>query len=391
VIFHFDFRNYALMVRLAWAERAQPAMRRTLIVLLFAVPPTACFHAICFALDGLLFPGLRATEVRAPVFIVGHARSGTTLLHRLMSEDRERFSSFMLYELYFPSLLQKKVIRAVARFDRRVLGGRLGARVAVWEEKRYGGMRGVHEMGLTKAEEDDIIGYWSCASGFWITKLPYMGDLDFYGLDDHWSERRRRRWMRFYRDCVRRQLYLNGADRIHLSKNPTFAGRVETLIEVFPDARFVVPIRNPYETIPSLLELMRVGWKHLGWAEARQDRCLRILADQSFHTYLHPLAVLERHPGTPHAIVDYRDAVENPGATIEAIYRALDLPMTTGFREQLVKAGARARKHRSGHRYALDEFGLEPSEIRERLAVLFERFGWDDDASETGTDRGGTA
>jgi hypothetical protein len=386
MIFHFDFGNYFKMVRLAWAERQQPAMRRTLLVLVFAVPPIASFHALCFLLDELLFPGLRNVEIKSPVFIVGHARSGTTLVHRLMSGDSERFSAFMLYELYFPSLLQKASIRAIARFDHTVLGGALAARVAAWEEKRYGGMRDVHDMGLTKAEEDDIIGYYSCASGFWITKLPYMGELDFYALDDRWSARRRDRWMRFYRDCVRRQLYLNGTDRLHLSKNPTFAGRVETLIEAFPDARIVVPVRNPYETIPSLLKLMRIGWQHLGWEESRQDRCLRILADQSFHTYLHPLAVLARHPDTLHSVVDYRDVVADPATTIASIYRDLDLPMTDDYRETLAKEGTRAREHRSGHSYALDEFGLESAEIRDRLEPLFARYGWDDDAETSNDD-----
>jgi hypothetical protein len=236
-------------------------------------------------------------------------------------------------------------------------------------------------MSLTMPEEDDIIGYYSCASGYWITKLPYMGELDFYALDDAWSARRRRRLLRFYRDCVRRQLYLNGSDRLHLSKNPVFAGRVEALIEAFPDALFVVPIRNPFETIPSLLKLMRLGWKHLGWEEARQESCLRILADQSFHTYQHPLAVLERHPEIRHSIIDYRDAVADPKSTIESVYADLGLPMTPGYRAMLAKQGSRARQHQSGHSYALDEFGLEPREIRERLAELFDRYRWDDAAA----------
>jgi len=67
--------------------------------------------------------------------------------------------------------------------------------------------------------------------------------------------------MNFYKECVRRQLYMNGGERIHLSKNPTFCGRVESLLEVFPDARFVVLYRNPQETIPSLLKLMKFSWK----------------------------------------------------------------------------------------------------------------------------------
>jgi hypothetical protein len=203
-----------------------------------------------------------------------------------------------------------------------------------------------------------------------------MGDLDFYHVD-RWPERKRRRLMRFYRECVKRQLLLNGAERIHLSKNPVFAGRVESLIEAFPDARIVVPLRNPYETIPSLLKLMRVGWKRLGWDEERQLRCLRILAEQSFETYLHPLEVLERHPETPHAVVDYRDAVSDPAATIEQVYQQLGFPITPAYREVLLAEGVRAREHRSGHAYSLEEFGLEADAIRGRLAGLFDRYGWD--------------
>ena len=388
MIFHFDFANYFRMLGLAWHERNPRARLYYLSVLLLWVPIVSTFHAICFFLDGILFPGLWKTEIRTPVFVVGHARSGTTLVHRLMNKDEGRFSAFVLYELYFPSLLQKKLIRFLAGIDRRYLGGVLERRVRAWEDGHYAAVREVHEMGLTEAEEDDIVLYYSCASGFWITKMPYMGDLDFYHVD-RFPERKRRRLMRFYKDCVRRQLHLNGGDKIHLSKNPVFAGRVASLIEAFPDARIVVPFRNPYETIPSLLKLMRSGWRHLGWDEERQKRCLRILADQSFHTYRYPLEVLARHPETPKAVVDYRDAVADPAATIERIYEQLGFPITPEFHEMLVAEGKRARGHKSGHSYSLAEFGLEANEIRTQLADLFERFRWDESDAETPADQGG--
>jgi hypothetical protein len=382
MIFHFDFANYFRMIRLAGRERDPRVRAYYLGVLLAWVPIVSAFHAICFFLDGILFPGLWKTEIRTPVFVVGHARSGTTLVHRLMSGDADRFSAFVLYELYFPSLLQKKLIRLFAGVDRRYLGGVFEKRVRAWEDRHYAAVRKVHNMGLTEAEEDDIVLYYSCASGFWITKMPYMGDLDFYYVDDRFPERKRRRLMRFYKDCVRRQLYLNGGDKIHLSKNPVFAGRVASLIEAFPDARIVVPIRNPYETIPSLLKLMRSGWTRLGWDEERQKPGLRILADQSFHTYRHPLDVLARHPRTPEAVVDYRDVVADPAAAIERIYQQLGFPITPEFRQVLVSEGKRARRHESGHSYSLAEFGLEEDEIRNRLADLFERFRWDESAAE---------
>ncbi len=252
-MFFFDFSNYFKMVRLAWNEKVPKARHYYLAVLLVAVPIVSTFHAICFLLDRIFYPDLRKVKVVAPIFMVGHARSGTTLTHRLLSQDEGRFSFFLLYELYFPSLLQKKAIRWLARHDAEHWRGFLAGQIRAWEEWRYGPSRHMHEMGLTQPEEDDIVLYWSMAAGFWITKMPYMGDLDFYYMND-WSARKRRRYNDFYRECIRRQLYLNGPEKIHLSKNPMYSGRVASLHEAFPDARFVVNVRDPERDDPEPAE-----------------------------------------------------------------------------------------------------------------------------------------
>lgn len=374
--FLFDFSNYFKMIGLASREKVLKARIYYLAVLLLAVPVVSSFHAICFFLDGLIFPGLRNIELRTPIFMVGHARSGTTLTHRLLSADEGRFSSFMLYEMYFPSLLQKKTIRAAARIDAVLLRGSIEKLVRRWEEWRYGAMRHMHNMGLTQPEEDDIVLYYSMAAGFWITKMPYMGDLDFYRMNE-WTDKKRNRYNEFYRDCVRRQLYLNGPEKIHLSKNPMYSGRVESIIGAFPDARFIVNVRNPNETIPSLLKLMRAGWKQLGWDAERQQQSLDVLTGMSWDTYLHPFEALDAHPKVRRSIVDYRDLTSEPAATVEQIYKDLDLPITPEFRETLAAHGKREKTHSTQHTYSLEEFGLEADAIRTELAPLFERFQWD--------------
>ena len=230
---YFDVRTWFRMLRLS--RREEPRARRAIrFALLVVVPLVATFNAVCLALDDVLFPGWRKVRVRTPVFIVGHARSGTTLLHRLMCMDGDRFSYFRLYEMFFPSVLQKKALRGVGRLDRR-LGGPLERRLKAWDDRQFEATKDQHAMGLFKPEEDDFVYTLSCASGFWIVMVPYMDQLDFYFVDE-WPDRRRRRHMRFYEQCVRRQLYINGPDKVHLSKNPTFSGRVESLIETFPDA-----------------------------------------------------------------------------------------------------------------------------------------------------------
>ena len=379
---YFDFQTYFRMLGLARKEENTAGRRRLLFILLVIVPAVSSVHAICFFLDYLLFPGLRRVEVRTPVFIVGHARSGTTLMHRLMSKDAERFSFFLLYELFLPSLLEKKVIRWLAACDRRFLGARIEQKIKAWEERKFAATQDMHATGLTVPEEDDFIHTFSCASGFWIVLLPYMGLLDFYYVDQR-PPHRRRRLMAFYKECIKRQLYLNGTNKIHLSKNPTFSGRVESLIEAFPDARIVVLMRNPYETIPSLLKLMQTSWKLRGWDDAQMHRSLRVLADQSFHTYRYPLEVLSRHPQTKQAVVDYRELVAHPKRTVETVYAQLGFPVSSGFAEVLSAEEQRAKSHETTHTYSLAEFGLKGDEIHAELADLFARYGWDQDAPQT--------
>ena len=380
MFYHFDWSTYFLMVGLAFREENPRARRRLLLNLFLLVPAIASFHAVCFFLDWLLFPGLRRQELRSPVFVVGHARSGTTLLHRLMSEDRERFSAFLLWELYFPSLLQKKLIRWLGKLDAELLGGALGRRIEDWDRRTFAATQDIHPMSLFQPEEDDFVLTYACASGWWIVQLPYMRHLDFYYVDE-WPERRRRRLLDFYKECVRRQLALNGGDKLHLSKNPTYCGRVESLIETFPDARIVVTMRNPYETIPSLLKLMQRSWQLRHWSDADMQSSLRILAGMSFHNYRHPLAVLERHPETLRAIVDYRELVAEPKRVVEEVYAQLGFPVSSGYAAALEQEQKSARKHETSHRYSLEEFGLESGAIRSGLAELFLRYRWDDEPS----------
>jgi hypothetical protein len=371
---YFDVRSWWKMVRLVRTEpdpKRRAGLYRTLLGL---VPLAALVHAVCFLLDPIFYPALRRTEVRAPVFGVGHARSGTTLLHRLMASDRERFSTFRLYEMFFPSLLEKKAIRWLGRVDARWLGGRIRARVDRWDERKFRRTQGVHEMSVWADEEDDFVLAFTCCSGFWMVLLPYMDCLDFYHVD-RWPPRKRRRLMAYYKECIRRQLYLNGPGKTHLSKNAGFCGRTEALIETFPDARFVLPVRNPYETIPSLLKLMQTSWTLRKRDHSHIQRSLRVLAEISYHTYTHPLEVLGAHPEVTRSIVDYRDLVADPKAAVEKVYADLGLPMTRSFAAVLDRE--QGRPYRSTHRYSLDEYGLTRDEIHTRLAAVFERFGWD--------------
>ncbi|MAT91152.1 MAG: sulfotransferase family protein [Halioglobus sp.] len=372
---YFDFDYWWRVVRHTWGLRQWHGRTRMLLRLLLVVPLLSLFHAICFLLDYVLFWRLWTQRVERPVFIVGHGRSGTTLMHRLMSADGERFSYFLYWEMFFPSLLQKKAIRGMGWLDERLFGSFLHGKLKAWDDKTFGPYRHMHYMSLWSAEEDCFAMAASFVSQQWSLEIPMMDVVDFFHLDQ--MPGKRRRWMHHYRELVKRQLLLNGGNKVHLSKNPVMSGWVDALIETFPDARIVVMMRDPTECIPSCLKLVESAWQGKGWGPADYERSLDMLTETSFESFDNPRRVLASHPETPQCVVDYRDLTGAPRETLHAVYQALGMSVTGEFDQWLLAQAEREKKHNSKFEYSLGEFRLTRAEIRQRLADFYDIYQWD--------------
>jgi hypothetical protein len=372
---YFDLQYYARVLRHVWGLRGWPHRGRTLFRLLLLVPLEYLFNATCFLLDYLFFPSLWRQSVERPVFIVGHARSGTTLCHRLMAADGDSFSYFLYWEMFFPSLLQKRCIRALGEIDAKLLGGWCKKRLVAWDDRTFGPYRHMHNMSLWNSEEDQFVMRGAFVTQQWSLDLPMMEQLDIFHVDDM-SPRKRRRWLHHYRECVKRQLALNGGEGVHLAKNPLMCGWVQSLIDTFPDARIVVLMRDPVRCIPSVLKLVEMSWKGKGWRRADYERSLQVLTDISFESFHHPREVLARNPGTPQVVVDYRDLTAQPRRTIHAIYDALGLDYGAAYDAYLQGQEEREKQHSTAFEYSIDDYELSRERIESELDVFYREFGW---------------
>ena len=91
----------------------------------------------------------------------------------------------------------------------------------------------------------------------------------------------------------------------------TRTGR-NSLNEEFPDAKFVYTMRNPFETIPSLLKLMSTTWAQIGIRSGHIDNSIREFARRSIRDYTYAMEVLSELPDDRYAIVEYTDLVADP-------------------------------------------------------------------------------
>lgn len=372
---YFDLQYYWRVLRHVWSLKQWPGRTRTLARLLILVPLEYLFNALFFTLDYIVFPSLWRQQVERPVFIVGHARSGTTLVHRLLAADGETFSYFLYWEMFFPSLLQKSIIRGFGYIDEKWLGRALNRRLVAWDDKTFGPYRHMHNMSLWNSEEDQFVMRGAFVTQQWSLDIPMMDVIDIFHVDQM-PQKKRRRWLHHYRECVKRQCLRNGGNKIHLSKNPVMCGWVGALIETFPDARIVVMMRDPAQCIPSVLKLVELTWKGKGWNRPDYERSLQMLTDVSFESFHHPVEVLSRHPATPQVVVDYRELTTQPRATVHKIYSALDMPLTESFDSFLQSQEEKEKSHKTDFRYSIDDYAVSREDIEAQLSNFYDTYHW---------------
>jgi hypothetical protein len=365
---------YFKVIGLVLTDTPKPKRLLIHLTFIFLIALWAAFNAVFLLLDYVFTPRFRKTEVKQPVFVVGNARSGTTFFHRLLCGDEERFTYFLMWELLFPSVIQKKILRAGFRLFGKLFPRALHALVE-WEAGLYPELSKQHPIGINKPEEDELILLMSFSSAMVNVFFPYTDRLTEIAFFETRPAATRRKLLGFYRSCVQRQLYLHGGDRTLLSKNPAFVSKMRDLSRKFPDAKFVYLVRNPFETVPSLLKLMSTMWEGLGIESENVEKSLRQLVVGSVHDYYYALEVMDELPSERCAIVQYTDLVSDPKNTVEKVYEKLQLDVSPGFAKKLDAERRRQKRYHSENVYSLQQFGIDPEWLAKELGPFMERFG----------------
>ncbi|MCH2169567.1 sulfotransferase [Myxococcota bacterium] len=374
---YFDFKTWLRIGRLAASERFSWRRARLLVLLYTFMTGMSFFNTICLLLDHIFFPGFKRVEVREPVFIVGSGRAGTTQLHRLLAGD-PRFSYFRTWEILLPSILQRKGVGLVAALDQRWLGGAIERRLSGAGGSKLDKARRSHDWRLQGAEEDEFILLNNWSSGSLTVLYPYMRALESsISLIDARSPRDRARILGYYRSLVQRQVYLYGGDVIHCCKSPSFVHKMRGLMEVFPDCRFVVPVRHPYETIPSLIDMLRKIWLAMGADPEVVDDSVSLLGDKMLADYRYAFEVLSELPEDRAAVVPFGDLIERPQQVVEELYDRFGYTIGPEYAAFLEGEQTRSRAYASEHRYDAENLGPPREQVRAELSDLFERFGWE--------------
>lgn len=217
----------------------------TTLVILFASP----FH-----LWEKIFFKRKLAKVnleKPPLFILGHWRSGTTLLHNLLTKD-PRVGYTTTYQSVFPNNLASK-----------------------WLFKTFMRINMPNERPSDKVElninfpQEDEFAFCNSQPNAYYNFFYFPKEYgEFYDKSVHLnklSEREIKQWYTTYDTLLKKALINTDRKRI-VVKNPINTARISKLLKLYPDAKFLYLYRNPITVFHStqrfFQQLFPTLWLH---------------------------------------------------------------------------------------------------------------------------------
>ncbi len=301
---------------------------------------------------------IEATKVTAaPIFIIGHWRSGTTHLHNLLSFD-PNFTFPTYYQVMFPHHYAYSQPWGMSYFNYFSPKKRPMDNMAI-------GAKAPHE-------DEFALAALSTVSPYMRALFPRTGDNGFAVLDPLRLEKEALdRWKAAMLQFVQKLTFSKGKRIVF--KSPPHLGRVRVLLDLFPQAKFIHICRNPYEVYLSTKHMWRTGLSLSHLQKPDPQAMEEIIL--SWYTELYSLYERDRGLVPPGSLceVKYEELVSNPLDSLENIYLNLGLPGFEAFRVR-VTPYLEAQKSYKKNTYVLDDETKE--RIRRRWGPTCAQYGY---------------
>ena len=288
-------------------------------------------------------PAIAREAIAAPIVIAGPARSGTTILHELLSLDAFARSP-LAYEALQPAppaALRGEMHRLVAECEQEL-----------WSDVQPE-FASIHELAAHLPMECIAIRQPSFGGFHW----PMAADIPGFVPDFPAA-------MAYHR-AVLQSLQYGAPKRTWVLKTPVYLMMLDLLFASYPDAAVVVTHRDPAKTLPSgLSTLATVRWLRSDHVELEKM--------DGYGAGLLLLALMQREQaGTlPGRVVhvQFADLMHDPAGAIERLYDGIGRPFRAAHADAIRDYLAHKPKGKFGkHKYSAEDWGLDPRKIHEDM------------------------
>jgi hypothetical protein len=313
-------------------------------------------------------PGITEARVARPLFIVGLPRTGTTLLHHLISQDPASRAP-QAWEVMAPSPPPEQ---STYEIDPRI---NAAARKLRWLDWLAPDFRAIHPVGARLAIECiAILSHSFLSSRFHTTyRTPsYQAWLKKQDMRPAYD---------YHRRFLQHLQWRTRGERWVL-KAPAHCYALDSLFAIYPDALVVHTHRDPRPVLGSVasltLSLQSAFAERLDVAEIGRE------VVQSWTEGLaHAMHVRRAGVVPPERFFDvrYHDLVRDPVGTVRRIYGHFELPLTEEAERRMRSHVAGNPQHKHGrHDYDLAAFGVDGATVDQLFKPYREAFAIDSEA-----------
>lgn len=308
-------------------------------------------------------PQIGEEEIRAPIFVTGLARTGTTFLHELFTaDDRNRVP--MLWEAMYPAPPPEA---AAANTDPRIAAADREIRIM---DEIVPAFPSMHENRGDLPTECIFL----LAQEFATDLFSGAYEIPSYSAwmsttDKVASYRAHRRLLQLLQFRHRRERWV--------LKAPSHLAQLDALFEVYPDAHVVITHRDPLRVLGSLTNLMAVL---RGMRSDHVDHEAVVWQMSLGYEMLVAKVLQQRADGVlpEDRILDvaYRDLVADPVGTVRRVYDRVGVALPDRIRGQIqAHVQGRPKDKRGLHEYDFADTGLDPQAERAKYADYQQRYG----------------
>jgi hypothetical protein len=312
------------------------------------------------ALDSLFYGSkIAATPVfPPPLFILGHWRSGTTWLQKLLSLD-PRCACPTFFQCTFPQAFLSGERFLKPRTAEDIPPHRPFDNVPLGVDEPF--------------EEEFALARTALVSPM----LGFVFPQAWWRYDSHceperWRRQEQQRWQQGFLRFARKLTLVSSGRRL-VFKSPAHGYRLNLLLEIFPAAKFLLIVRNPYEVFASTRHLLRSLLHHNRLHAGGPVDLDEIVFDRYLRMYIkleNDLPLLAQQSLTR---VRFEDLERRPLQELERAYGELGLDDFAPAREPI-----KCYLRRSAD-YEKNVYDLTPAEkerIVNRWRPAFESYGY---------------
>lgn len=294
------------------------------------------------------------SELIPPIIILGAPRTGTTLLHRLLSLD-PRHRGVKAFEVFFPFpwiSQRKRILRTKAN---------LGVLSVVAPE-----LAKKHPMSALAPEECTAVTAPSFRSyAFWGfgPVYSYMEWLKHADMTAAYKE---------YETYIR-LFQSTDLNRRLILKSPAHTPNLDALISAVPNAKVIQTHRHPRLFLGSLNSLTQSFHEAVSTADVKNTAKMNL----SLQSHFIESALAQREKlGLGLVDVFYNELVENPLHSLKTIYKQFNIDFPDELNSLVKEWLINNPQHQRGvHRYSLDHFGISDANVESAFKNYLKRFG----------------